>query len=212
MCASTPVVISNRVETGNGWVEGAPGPTRSFYNGCYRSFVPEIFIASMAYHAVVLLHIIRGHCSEVRALPAAVVTCRPYPCQVDRTIVGSSIPMLGQLRCGESAMLEIYTPAIVSNRVEMGNDWVEGAPESNSVGWLRVCWNSGRGSTFTGHSYLRSLLPLRLTIPSYFSTPSVVLAMRRTLPAAAVMCRPYPCQRRPYNRWLLHTCVRSVSL
>ncbi|RRT41054.1 hypothetical protein B296_00036491 [Ensete ventricosum] len=30
----------------------------SFYSGCYRSFVPEIFTASMAYHTVVLLHVV----------------------------------------------------------------------------------------------------------------------------------------------------------
>ncbi|RWW52195.1 hypothetical protein BHE74_00041388 [Ensete ventricosum] len=53
----------------------------SFYNECYRSFVPEIFIASMAYNAVVLLHTVRGPCSEAHALPAAAVACRPYPCQ-----------------------------------------------------------------------------------------------------------------------------------
>ncbi|RWW87104.1 hypothetical protein BHE74_00004082 [Ensete ventricosum] len=73
----------------------------------YRSFVPEIFIAFMAYHAVILLHTICGPCNEVRALPAAVVTCRPYSCQVGRTIAGSSMPVSGQLHCGESAMLEI---------------------------------------------------------------------------------------------------------
>ncbi|RRT52134.1 hypothetical protein B296_00007037 [Ensete ventricosum] len=62
----------------------------SFYNECYRSFVPEIFIASMAYHAVVLLHTVRGPCSEAHALPAAAVACRPYPCQVGMTSSDSS--------------------------------------------------------------------------------------------------------------------------
>ncbi|RWV91890.1 hypothetical protein GW17_00045787, partial [Ensete ventricosum] len=59
----------------------------SFYNECYRTFVPEIFTASIAYHVVVLLHTISGPRSEVRVLFAAVMACRPYPCQVSRKIV-----------------------------------------------------------------------------------------------------------------------------
>ncbi|RWW87105.1 hypothetical protein BHE74_00004081, partial [Ensete ventricosum] len=77
----------------------------SFYNGCYRSFVPDNFIASMAYYAVVLLHTIHGPCSEVCALLTAVVACRPYICQVDRTIDGSSMPVSGRLCCGS----EVHT-------------------------------------------------------------------------------------------------------
>ncbi|RRT72307.1 hypothetical protein B296_00007277 [Ensete ventricosum] len=110
----TPAVVSNRVEMGNDWVEGAPesnsvGWLRVCWNSDQgsASFVPEIFIAFMAYHAVILLHTICGPCSEVRVLPAAVVTCRPYSCQVGHTIAGSSMPVSGQLHCGESAMLEI---------------------------------------------------------------------------------------------------------
>ncbi|RRT49266.1 hypothetical protein B296_00020973 [Ensete ventricosum] len=72
-----------------------------------KSFVPEIFIASMAYYAVVLLHTVCGPCSEACVLPAIAVACRPYPCQVGRTIVGSSMPVSGQLRCDGSIMLEI---------------------------------------------------------------------------------------------------------
>ncbi|RRT43403.1 hypothetical protein B296_00051631, partial [Ensete ventricosum] len=53
-------------------------PRESFYNRCYRSFILEILIASMAYHAVVLLHTVRGPYSEVCALPAAAMACRPY--------------------------------------------------------------------------------------------------------------------------------------
>ncbi|RWW23629.1 hypothetical protein GW17_00012119 [Ensete ventricosum] len=71
------------------------------------SFVPEIFITSTTYHAIVLIHIVRGPCSEARALPTAAVAYRLYPCQVDRTIAGSSMPVSGRLRCGGSTILEI---------------------------------------------------------------------------------------------------------
>ncbi|RRT55720.1 hypothetical protein B296_00034534 [Ensete ventricosum] len=54
----------------------------SFYSGCYRSFVPEIFNASMAYHAVVLLHTVRGPYSEVHVLPTAAVAS-VLLCRVD---------------------------------------------------------------------------------------------------------------------------------
>ncbi|RWW11928.1 hypothetical protein GW17_00024428 [Ensete ventricosum] len=115
VCASTPAVVSDGVEMENGWVEGAPGSDsagqlrvcKSFYSGYYRSFIPEIFNASMAYHAVVLLHTVRGPCSEVRVLPTAAMACRPYPCQVDRIIVGSTIPVSGWFCCVVSATLEI---------------------------------------------------------------------------------------------------------
>ncbi|RZR83113.1 hypothetical protein BHM03_00009658 [Ensete ventricosum] len=73
------------------------------------SFIPEIFIASTAYHAIVLIHTVCGPCSEARALLAAAVACRPYPCQVDRTIAGSSMPVSGRLHCGGSTMLEIWS-------------------------------------------------------------------------------------------------------
>ncbi|RZS22985.1 hypothetical protein BHM03_00055826 [Ensete ventricosum] len=79
----------------------------SFYSGCYKSFVPKIFIAFIAYHAVVLLHTVRRPCSEARVLPVTVVACRPYLCQVGRTIVDSSMPMSGRLRCVGSATLEV---------------------------------------------------------------------------------------------------------
>ncbi|RZR94833.1 hypothetical protein BHM03_00023595 [Ensete ventricosum] len=52
-----------------------PLMVKSFYSGCYRSFVPEIFNASMTYHAVVLLHTVRGPCSEVHVLPTATMAC-----------------------------------------------------------------------------------------------------------------------------------------
>ncbi|RRT44884.1 hypothetical protein B296_00046624, partial [Ensete ventricosum] len=42
-----------------------------------------------------------------------------------------------------------------------------------------------------GHSYLISLLPLLLTIPSYLSTTLVVLAVRRA--PVGKGCRPYLC-------------------
>ncbi|RZR78513.1 hypothetical protein BHM03_00003908 [Ensete ventricosum] len=77
----------------------------SFYNGCYMSFIPEIFIALMAYHAVVLFHTVHGPYSEACALLAAAVACRSYPCQVNRTIVGSSIPVSGRLHYDKSIML-----------------------------------------------------------------------------------------------------------
>ncbi|RRT65215.1 hypothetical protein B296_00020638, partial [Ensete ventricosum] len=48
----------------------------SFSSGCYKSFIPEIFTASIAYHAVVLLHTVCDPCSEMRVLPVAVVVCR----------------------------------------------------------------------------------------------------------------------------------------
>ncbi|RRT74193.1 hypothetical protein B296_00013646 [Ensete ventricosum] len=91
-----------------GWREPL-GPARctSFYSGCYKSFVPEIFNASMAYHAVVLLHTVRGPCSEVYVLPTAAVACRSYPCQVGHTIAGSNILVSGWFCCVGSATLEI---------------------------------------------------------------------------------------------------------
>ncbi|RWW03269.1 hypothetical protein GW17_00033585 [Ensete ventricosum] len=80
---------------------------KSFYSGCYKSFVPEIFTVFMAYHIVVLLYIIRGPCSEVRVLPTVAVACRYYPCQVDCTIASSTISVSGRLCCVESITLEI---------------------------------------------------------------------------------------------------------
>ncbi|RRT72205.1 hypothetical protein B296_00024238 [Ensete ventricosum] len=82
----------------------------SFYSECYKSFVPEIFTASISYHVVILLHTIGGPCSEARVLLAAAVACRPYPlypCQVDRMIVDSSMPVSGWLRCVGSITLAI---------------------------------------------------------------------------------------------------------
>ncbi|RZR84111.1 hypothetical protein BHM03_00010882 [Ensete ventricosum] len=72
----------------------------SFYSGCYRSFVPEIFTVFIVYHTVVFLHTVRGPCSEVRVLPATAVACRSYLCQVDCTIADSSIPVSGRLHFG----------------------------------------------------------------------------------------------------------------
>ncbi|RWW42535.1 hypothetical protein BHE74_00051913 [Ensete ventricosum] len=94
-------------ELGSGVRAYRSGRCKSFYSGYYRSFIPEIFNASMAYHAVVLLHTVRGPCSEVRVLPTAAMACRPYPCQVDRIIVGSTIPVSGWFCCVVSATLEI---------------------------------------------------------------------------------------------------------
>ncbi|RRT80393.1 hypothetical protein B296_00022425 [Ensete ventricosum] len=65
---------------------------KSFYSGCYRSFVPEIFTASKGCRAVVRLHTICGPWGEAYILPTVGVACRPYPCQVNRTIAG--FPML----------------------------------------------------------------------------------------------------------------------
>ncbi|RRT79879.1 hypothetical protein B296_00007125 [Ensete ventricosum] len=73
----------------------------SFYSGCYRSFVPEIFTTSKAYHAVVLLHTVRGPLSEVCVLSAVAVACRPYPCQIDNTVASFPMPMSGRLHCDE---------------------------------------------------------------------------------------------------------------
>ncbi|RWW46817.1 hypothetical protein BHE74_00047233 [Ensete ventricosum] len=81
----------------------------SFYTGYYRSFVSEIFNASMAYHAVVLLHTVRGLYSDVRVLPTTAVACRPYPCQVGRTTTSSTIPMSGRFCCVGSTTLEIWS-------------------------------------------------------------------------------------------------------
>ncbi|RRT57725.1 hypothetical protein B296_00012867 [Ensete ventricosum] len=63
----------------------------------------------------------------------------------------------------------ISTHVVISDRVEIENGWVEGAPR------VRL------DRSAAGHSYLRSLLPLWLTMSLYFSIPSVVLAVRRTL-------------------------------
>ncbi|RWV83362.1 hypothetical protein GW17_00055036 [Ensete ventricosum] len=80
---------------------------KSFYSECYRSFIYEIFTASIAYHAIVLLHTVCGPCSEACVLPAVAVACQSYPCQVGRTIADSSMPVPGRLRCIGSVMLEI---------------------------------------------------------------------------------------------------------
>ncbi|RRT78617.1 hypothetical protein B296_00007194 [Ensete ventricosum] len=66
----------------------------SFYSECYKTFVPEIFTASIAYHVVVLLHTISGPRSEVRVLPAAVVACRSYPCKFLWNVFGA--PVVGR--------------------------------------------------------------------------------------------------------------------
>ncbi|RZS25547.1 hypothetical protein BHM03_00058755 [Ensete ventricosum] len=47
----------------------------------------------------------------------------------------------------------------------------------------------------TGRLYLRSLLPVWLTMPLYsFYTVRGPCGEARALPATAVACRPYPCQ------------------
>ncbi|RRT46493.1 hypothetical protein B296_00031384 [Ensete ventricosum] len=71
-----------------------------------RSFVPEIFNALVAYHAVILLHVIHGPNSVVYVLLTATVASRPYLCQVDRTIVDSTMSVSGRLHCVGSATLE----------------------------------------------------------------------------------------------------------
>ncbi|RZR95761.1 hypothetical protein BHM03_00024637 [Ensete ventricosum] len=86
--------------------DGRSAPCRSFYTGRYRSSVPEIFNAPIAYHAVVLLHIVHGPRNVVRILHAAAVAGRPYLCQVSRTIANSSMLASSRLRCVGSAMLE----------------------------------------------------------------------------------------------------------
>ncbi|RWW17784.1 hypothetical protein GW17_00018269 [Ensete ventricosum] len=80
---------------------------KSFYSGCYRLSVPKIFTASIAYHAVIILHTVRGPCNETRVLSAAAVVCRPYLCHVDRTIADSSMPVSGWLRCVRLITLEV---------------------------------------------------------------------------------------------------------
>ncbi|RZS22246.1 hypothetical protein BHM03_00054995 [Ensete ventricosum] len=67
----------------------------SFYSGFYRSFVYEIFNASIAYHTIVLLRTVRDPCSEARVLPNVAVACRPYLRQVGRSIADSSMPVTG---------------------------------------------------------------------------------------------------------------------
>ncbi|RWW66151.1 hypothetical protein BHE74_00026495 [Ensete ventricosum] len=82
----------------------------SFYSECYRSFVPEVFTAPIAYHVVILHHTVRGPCSETRVLLAATVACRPcppYPCQVGHTIDDSSMPVSSRLYCVGSTTLAI---------------------------------------------------------------------------------------------------------
>ncbi|RWV77557.1 hypothetical protein GW17_00061594 [Ensete ventricosum] len=104
VCASTPAIVPDRVEMEHGWVEGGVklgrstadaselgsrvcayssgwsqiptgGRVGNFYSGCYRSSVPEIFTASMAYHAVILLHVVCGPWGEACVLTATVVAC-----------------------------------------------------------------------------------------------------------------------------------------
>ncbi|RRT49609.1 hypothetical protein B296_00052287 [Ensete ventricosum] len=43
----------------------------------------------------------------MRVLPIIAMACRPYLCQVGRTIADSSIPMVGRLRCVGSTTLEV---------------------------------------------------------------------------------------------------------
>ncbi|RWV90587.1 hypothetical protein GW17_00047196 [Ensete ventricosum] len=85
------------------------------------------------------------------------------------------------------------SPTIVSSGEEMEHSWVEGVLGFYSVGRRLMPWSKGRefsptarvgAEAFivsaTGCSYLRSLRPLLLIMLSYFSTPSMVLAVRRT--------------------------------
>ncbi|RZS15240.1 hypothetical protein BHM03_00047053 [Ensete ventricosum] len=82
-------------------------PCKSFYGGCYRSFVPEIFTASKGYHAVVLLHTVHGLWGEVCVLLAVAVAWRPYPCQVSRTVAGFPMLVSSRLHRVKSTTLEI---------------------------------------------------------------------------------------------------------
>ncbi|RZS20950.1 hypothetical protein BHM03_00053529 [Ensete ventricosum] len=50
-----------------------PPMIKSFYSGRYKSFVPEVFNAFVAYHAIIRLHIVRGTGSVVCILLTAVV-------------------------------------------------------------------------------------------------------------------------------------------
>ncbi|RWV83685.1 hypothetical protein GW17_00054679 [Ensete ventricosum] len=100
----------------------------------------------------------------------------------------------------------VSTSAIVSNGVKMENKWMEGALGSNWIGRLRICWNSGReemsqlGSAVdsykkvgSGHSYLRSLLPLWLTMSLYsFHIVHGPYSEARAWSTVAVACRPSP--------------------
>ncbi|RZR72229.1 hypothetical protein BHM03_00011314 [Ensete ventricosum] len=44
---------------------------------------------------------------EAHVLSVATVVCRPYLCQVDRTIANSSMLVLGRLRCVRLITLEV---------------------------------------------------------------------------------------------------------
>ncbi|RWW18521.1 hypothetical protein GW17_00017488 [Ensete ventricosum] len=127
--ASSPAMLSRGEKVEHDWVEGALESRSaadelalgSFYSGCYRSFVLEIFTTFIAYHVVVLLHTVRGPCSETRVLPAPAVAYRPYPCQVDCTIADSSVLVSGRLRCVESGQAETSLLRFVFFRFFLGS-------------------------------------------------------------------------------------------
>ncbi|RRT42390.1 hypothetical protein B296_00030507 [Ensete ventricosum] len=85
------------------------------------------------------------------------------------------------------------TPARRSGRVDSRLDPSDGQV-SSVVGFAIPLLRRGARAFIVsaiGHSYMISLLPLLLTIPSYLSTTPVVLTMRRA--PVGKRCRPYLC-------------------
>ncbi|RWW50941.1 hypothetical protein BHE74_00042758 [Ensete ventricosum] len=97
---------------------------------------------------------------------------------------------VGWKRLGSGQSL---TPARRSGRVGSRRDPSDGQV-SSVVGFAIPLLRRGAGAfivSAVGHSYLISLLPLLLTMPSYLSTTPAVLAVRRS--PAGEGCRPYLC-------------------
>ncbi|RWW23346.1 hypothetical protein GW17_00012411 [Ensete ventricosum] len=85
------------------------------------------------------------------------------------------------------------TPARRSGQVGSRRDPSDGQV-SSMVGFVIPLLRRGAGAFIVsdiGHSYLISLLPLFLTIPSYLSTTPAVLTVRRA--PVGEGCRPYLC-------------------
>ncbi|RRT58946.1 hypothetical protein B296_00028448 [Ensete ventricosum] len=79
----------------------------------YETSVPEVLTLPVAYHAVVLRRSLRGPYGEARVVLPAIGErrpCSPYPCQVDRTMVGP--PMLVSSRLQSRRVDHIVGPGV----------------------------------------------------------------------------------------------------
>ncbi|RWW27927.1 hypothetical protein GW17_00007618 [Ensete ventricosum] len=112
------------------------------------------------------------------------------PCHTPEVNCWSGGVQFGRRRLSSGQELAI---AKRSGRVSSRRDPSDGQV-SAMVNFAIPLLRRGAGAfivSVVGHSYLISLLPLLLTMPSYLSTMPVVLAVRRA--PAGEGCRPYLC-------------------